>query len=125
MSEKLARNDIDNLGETRTARNRSVFRLQMQLWRCDSTRSGTIEANQSPKRRFRPNRIFIYTQYYVPTFIGTLQFYGTIAAAISTAIGWGCEVSGGCGPQPVDPGPGPFEPDGPPPVEPGGAGAQH
>ena len=72
-----------------------------------------------------PNRIFIYTQYYVPTFIGTLQFYGTIAAAISTAIGWGCEVSGGCGPQPVDPGPGPFEPDGPPPVEPGGAGAQH
>ncbi|GEM_PF-2899905 len=53
MSEKLARNDIDNLGETRTARNRSVFRLQMQLWRCDSTRSGTIEANRSPKRRFR------------------------------------------------------------------------
>jgi hypothetical protein len=31
VSEKLARNDIDNLGETRTARNRSVFRLQMQL----------------------------------------------------------------------------------------------
>ena len=53
MSEKLARNDIDNLGETRTARNRSVFRLQMQLWPCDSTRSGTIEANRSPKRRFR------------------------------------------------------------------------
>ena len=53
MSEKLARNDIDNLGETRTARNRSVFRLQMQLWTCDSTRSGTIEANRSPKRRFR------------------------------------------------------------------------
>ena len=53
MSEKLARNDIDNLGETRTARNRSVFRLQMQLWPCDSIRSGTIEANRSPKRRFR------------------------------------------------------------------------
>jgi hypothetical protein len=53
VSEKLARNDIDNLGETRTARNRSVFRLQMQLWPCDSTRSGTIEANRSPKRRFR------------------------------------------------------------------------
>jgi hypothetical protein len=53
VSEKLARNDIDNLGETRTARNRSVLRLQMQLWPCDSTRSGTIEANRSPKRRFR------------------------------------------------------------------------
>ena len=53
MSEKLARNDIDNLGETRTARNRSVFRLQMQLWPCDCTRSGTIPANRSPKRRFR------------------------------------------------------------------------
>lgn len=72
-----------------------------------------------------PTRLFIYTQYYVPTFTGTLQFYGTIAAAISTAIGWGCEVSDACGPQPVDPGPGPFEPDGPPPVAPGGAGAQH
>ena len=57
MSEKLARNDIDNLGETRTARNRWVFRLQMQLWPCDSTRSGTIEANRSPKRRFRFKRL--------------------------------------------------------------------
>jgi hypothetical protein len=57
VSEKLARNDIDNLGEARTARNRSVFRLQMQLWPCDSTRSGTIEANRSPKRRFRLERL--------------------------------------------------------------------
>ena len=56
MSEKLARNDTDNLRETRTARNRSVFRLQMQLWPCDSTRSGTIGANRSPKRRFRVRR---------------------------------------------------------------------
>ena len=70
------------------------------------------------------NRVQIYTQIYVPMYVGTLQFYGTIAAALSAAVGWLCEVTDTCGPQPVDPGPGPFEPEGPPPVVPGGAGAQ-
>ncbi len=74
---------------------------------------------------FLPNRVFIYTQVYVPTYIGTLQFYGTIGAAIATVAGWLCEVTDTCGPSDPDPGPGPFEPEGPPPVAPGGAGAQH
>lgn len=72
-----------------------------------------------------PNRIFIFTQIYVPTYIGTLQFYGTVGAAIATVAGWVCEVSDACGPQDPDPGPGPFEPEGPLPVAPGGAGAMH
>ena len=37
MSEKSMRRALDCAGEFRTARNRSVFRLQMQLWSCSIT----------------------------------------------------------------------------------------
>ena len=70
------------------------------------------------------NQVYIYVNYYVPTFVGVYRFYGTIAGLLGAASGWWCEVTDGCGFQPVDPGPGPFEPEGPPPIAPGGAGAQ-
>jgi hypothetical protein len=50
VSEKSARNDIDNVGETRTARNRSVFRLQIHLWSCDSTRERYNSDKSVPKK---------------------------------------------------------------------------
>jgi hypothetical protein len=50
VSEKSARSDIDNVGEIRTAWNRSVFRLQMQLWPCDSTRERYNSDKLFPKK---------------------------------------------------------------------------
>jgi len=50
VSEKSARDDFDNVGETRTARNRSGFRLQMQLWPCDSTRERYNSDKSVPKK---------------------------------------------------------------------------
>jgi hypothetical protein len=51
--EKSASNDIDNVGEIRTARNRSVSRLQMQLWPCDSTPERYNSGKSVPEKEIR------------------------------------------------------------------------
>jgi len=55
VSEKSARDDFDNVGETRTARNRSGFRLQMQPWPCDSTRKRYNSDKSVPKKEIPVN----------------------------------------------------------------------
>ena len=40
MSEKSTRNDLDYAVESRAARNRSVFRPQMQHWSCNTNQEG-------------------------------------------------------------------------------------
>lgn len=71
------------------------------------------------------NRVQIYTQIYVPTYIGTLQFYGAIAATLASVTAYLCEITDGCGPQGQHPAPGGFGEGGEPGPAPGGAGAQH
>ncbi len=59
-------------------------------------------------------------------YVGTLQFYGTIAAALASIADGACEFGdcGSQGPGP-DPAPGGIGDAGEPGVEAGGAGAMH
>jgi hypothetical protein len=50
VSEKSTRRALDCAGESRMVRNRSVFRLQMQLWPCNFTRERYYSAESDPKK---------------------------------------------------------------------------
>ena len=94
-------------------------------------------------------RSSIFIEVTVPAYIsevGVVRFWGTVGGIVATGgavAQFYCELrgllsqdlhpahntvkgseAGGCGVEEEDPGPGPFEPDGPPAVMPGGAGAQ-
>jgi hypothetical protein len=53
VSEKSTRNDLDYVFESRAARNRSIFRPELQLCVAILLKSGIICANQGRKRRFQ------------------------------------------------------------------------
>jgi RHS repeat-associated protein len=71
------------------------------------------------------NRVFIYTQVYVPFAFGTIQFYGSIGAGIAALTALACYTTEGCGPEGAHPAPGGYGEGGAPVVAPGGAGAMH
>jgi len=57
VSEKTTRGDLDYAFESRAARNRSVFRPELQLCLAILLKSGIISANQGRKRRFLLNTV--------------------------------------------------------------------
>jgi len=50
VSEESTKDDRDCIAESRTARNRPVFRLQMQLRRCHSTQEQYNSVKSDPKK---------------------------------------------------------------------------
>ena len=52
MSEKSTRNNLDYTVESRTARNRSVFRLEFQLCPCHTAEEPYNSSKSGLKRRF-------------------------------------------------------------------------
>src|ERR1035437_9617564 len=54
---------LDYASESRTARNRPVFRLQMQLRSCNTAQERYNPSESDPKRRFRMKRILLAICY--------------------------------------------------------------